>query len=51
MKENNRETMQRAIGIIDGVSWVTEEKVAEALVSAMEMLDAILNDEEKGGNR
>ena len=47
MKRDNRETMQRAIGIIEGVSWGASQRVIDALSVAMDMLDAILNDKEE----
>ncbi len=50
MKLNNRETMQRAIGIIEGASWGASQRVIDALSVATEMLDAILNDKEEGAN-
>jgi hypothetical protein len=50
MKLDNRETMQRAIGIIEGVSWGAPQRVIDALSVAAEMLDAILNDKEEGAN-
>lgn len=46
MKQKNRETMERAIGIVEGLSWVAEEKMSEALVTVCEMLDAVMKDEE-----
>ena len=48
MKLNNRETMQRAIGIIEGASYGANVRIQDALVTAIEMLDAILNDKEEG---
>lgn len=48
MKLNNRETMQRAIGIIEGASFGASSRVQDALAIACDMLDEILNDEEKG---
>lgn len=48
MKLNNRETMQRAIGIIEGASYGAGVRIQDALVTAIEMLDAILNDKEEG---
>ena len=48
MKLDNRETMQRAIGIIEGASWGASSRVQDALAVACEMLDAILNDKEEG---
>lgn len=50
MKQDNRETMQRAIGIIEGVSWGASQRVIDALSAAAEMLDAILNDKEEADN-
>ena len=47
MKQKNRETMQRAIGLVEGVAWVAEEKQIDALMAAVEMLDAVMIDEEK----
>ena len=47
MKLNNRETMQRAIGIIEGASYGANQRVQDALVLATEMLDSVLNDEEE----
>ena len=46
MKQKNRETMERAIGFVEGLSWVGDEKVGNALVSLCEMLEGILKDEE-----
>ena len=45
MKQKNRETMERAIGIVEGLSWVAEEKMSEALLTVCEMLDAVMRDE------
>ena len=50
MKFDNRETMQRAIGIIEGASWGAPQRVVDALSVAAEMLDAILNDKEEGAD-
>ena len=47
MTLENRETMQRAIGIIEGVASVADTKVGEILICAVEMLDSILESEEK----
>lgn len=46
MKPHNRETLQRAIGIIDGVSYAVKNPVGDALTAAIELLDQILDDEE-----
>lgn len=47
MKRDNRETMQRAIGIIEGASYGASTRLQDALITAVEMLDAILNDKEE----
>lgn len=47
MTLENRETLQRAIGIVEGVSWVSDQNVSEALEVVIEMLYAIL--ESDGG--
>lgn len=47
MTQKNRETMERAIGIIEGVAWVSEEKINNPLITVCEMLDTVLKDEEK----
>lgn len=51
MKDHNRETMQRAIGIIEGASYGANTRVQDALALATEMLDSVLNDEEKADER
>ena len=45
MTQNNRETMQRAIGIIEGAYFVASPKVQDALQCAVEMIDTVLNSE------
>ena len=45
MKQKNKETMERAIGFVEGLSWVGDGKVSNALVSLCEMLEGILKDE------
>ena len=47
MTLNNRETMQRAIGIIEGASYSVGSRAQDALITACEMLDSILNDKEE----
>lgn len=47
MKTTNRETMERAIGIIEGASYCANQRVIDALSVAVEMLDTVLNDEEE----
>lgn len=41
------ETVQRAIGIVEGVSFGVSSEAASALVSAVEMLDSVFGG---GGN-
>lgn len=50
MKQTNRETLQRAIGIVEGTSYGANQRVQDALIIAVEMLDAILNDKEEGAD-
>lgn len=38
----NRETIQRAIGILEGAMFCTPQKVADAIATAAEILDALL---------
>lgn len=45
MTKSNRETMQRALGIIEGASFGANIRVQDALALACEMLDSVLNDE------
>jgi len=47
MTLENRETMQRAIGIVEGASFGANARVQDALAVAVEMLDGILKEEEK----
>jgi hypothetical protein len=46
MKLKNIETMQRAIGIIEGASYGASSSVQDALITAVEMLDTVVNDED-----
>lgn len=45
MKKNNRELLQRAGGIIEGLAYAVEDKQGEALINAVEMIDMVLEDE------
>lgn len=45
MKQNNRETMQRAIGILEGASYGASERVQDAIALATDMLSNVLDDE------
>ena len=47
MTTENRETIQRAIGIIEGASFGTGKRVIDALALACDLLDAVLNSEAK----
>lgn len=47
MKLKNVSTIERALGIIEGVSWVIGEKATDALTCAVEMIDSALDDERK----
>lgn len=50
MKLTNRETMLRAIGIIEGASYGAGSRVQDALGVACEMLESVLDDEEGADN-
>ena len=45
MTQENRETMQRAMGIIEGVSFGASDSVQNALALATELIDSVLNSE------
>ncbi len=47
MIQNDRETMQRAVGILEGAYYSATGKIREAIAAAIEMFEAILNEEEK----
>lgn len=42
------ETIQRALGIIEGVSWGVSEGAATALATAVEMIDGVMGFEDDG---
>ena len=48
MKSKNIDTIQRALGVIDGISFVVKDDVANALAMAVEMIEGALTDEEGG---
>lgn len=47
MTPDNRETMQRAIGLLEGAYYTANGKIREAIAAAIEMFEAILNVEEE----
>ena len=49
MTAESRESMERAIGIIEGVSFCVPQNVQDALAVAGEMLDEILRKEQNNG--
>lgn len=50
MKQQCRETILRAIGIVEGLSWVSDEKTSDALCCVAEMLDNVLTAEKGADN-
>ena len=48
MTKENRETMQRAIGIIEGISYSASAKVQDVLMLAVELFDEVLKKESEG---
>jgi hypothetical protein len=45
MTQNNRETLQRAVGIVEGIAWAADEQRANALFAVAEMISTILDNE------
>lgn len=43
MNTENRETIQRALGIIDGVTFMVDEKTSAALATAITMIDEVMD--------
>lgn len=46
MTDENKSTMERAIGIIEGLSYGVEERIQDALLTVCEMLENILRKEQ-----
>lgn len=46
MTGENKLTMERAIGIIEGLSYGVEEPIRDALITVCEMLDEVLRKEQ-----
>lgn len=47
MKLKNISTLERAIGILEGVCWSVDGKLENCLLNVMEILVAVLTDEQK----
>ena len=47
MTQKNRETMQRAVGIIEGAMYGASERVQDALILATELIDSVMDSEVK----
>ena len=47
MKFESRESIQRAIGLIEGISYVVGSRAQDALTTAIEIIDAVLAEENK----
>ena len=46
MTDNDKSTLQRMLGKIEGVAFVVDEKYATPLLDAIEVIDCILDGEE-----
>lgn len=46
MTDENRATMERAIGIIEGISYGVEEPIRDGLITVCEILDEVLRKEQ-----
>lgn len=42
----DKSTIQRMLGTIEGVAYMVDDKIAEPLLDAVEVIDAVLNREE-----
>ena len=47
MTQDNRETIQRALGILEGVAFGAAERVQDAISLAVEMISNVLDEEAK----
>jgi hypothetical protein len=47
MTAENRETVQRALGVLEGAAYGASQRVQEALYNAIETIDAVLAKEER----
>ena len=47
MTHENRETLQRALGIIEGISYCVSAEAQDGLATATEMIVFVLQEEEK----
>ena len=47
MLRQSRDLISRAIGILDGLSYVVDDKIGNALMSASELLEQTLDMEDK----
>lgn len=45
MTQKNRETMQRALGVIEGTMYGASERVRDALALATELIDSVMDSE------
>lgn len=41
----DKEAIQRALGIIEGISWVAPDEVADGLLTAVEMIEGALKED------
>lgn len=47
MKLKNISTLERAMGILEGVCWSVEGRLEECLLNVIEILEAVRADEER----
>lgn len=50
MTKENRETMHRALGILEGAAFGAAERIGDAIALAVDMIDKVLEEEEKHEN-
>ena len=51
MKIKNISVLERAAGLMEGACILLDEKIATCIFNAVEMIDAVILDEEKEQNR
>ena len=46
LNDKDKSTIQRALGIIEGIAFGTEEKISNGLFTAVEMITEIIDEKE-----
>lgn len=51
MMQQCRETVQKAIGMVEGIAWISDDNLKDALFCVAEMLDGVLTEEWKNDEK